>query len=162
EQRQIDVALDIALRTGIAIPIPGAAEVPALLDNADVLHTRFAQTRGRELPAEAAADDERVDVILQWRARKTRLDIVVVDVVLKIADRFDVLRIGIGAQTAVALRAILGEQDSRIEAKLFRRIEDGAHIMSPMAWCRKETAFARRNQRSIRLTLLQARACRLH
>src|SRR5271166_6268016 len=37
EQRQIDVSLDIALRPGITVPVPGAAEVTAFLDDTNVL-----------------------------------------------------------------------------------------------------------------------------
>src|SRR5208337_4695058 len=54
EQRQIDVRLDIALRTGIAIPVPGAAEVAALLDDADILYAGLAQTRACQQAAETA------------------------------------------------------------------------------------------------------------
>src|SRR5216683_462283 len=43
EQRQIDVGLDIALRARIAVPVPGAAEVAAFLDDADVLEAGLAQ-----------------------------------------------------------------------------------------------------------------------
>src|SRR5215469_15874804 len=35
EQRQINIGLDIARRARIAVPIPGAAKVAALLDQAD-------------------------------------------------------------------------------------------------------------------------------
>jgi len=36
EQRQVAIGFDIALRAGIAVPVPGAAEVSAGLDDADV------------------------------------------------------------------------------------------------------------------------------
>ena len=40
EQRQVDVRLDVAHRARVAVPVPGAAEVAALLDDADVRRRR--------------------------------------------------------------------------------------------------------------------------
>src|SRR5215472_18350008 len=57
EQRKIDVRLDVALRARIAIPVPGASKVAALLDDAQVLHARLTQTCAREQTAKATADD---------------------------------------------------------------------------------------------------------
>src|SRR5258708_7002345 len=78
EQRQIDVRLDVALRTGIAIPVPSAAEVAALLDNADTFHARFAKARRCEQTAEASADNHRFHRIVHRLARESRIDVRVV------------------------------------------------------------------------------------
>ena len=40
EQRQVDVRLDVALRARVAVPVPGAAEVAAVLDDAEVRRRR--------------------------------------------------------------------------------------------------------------------------
>ena len=42
EERQVDVCLNVALRAGIAIPVPGTAEVAGLFDDANVCHACFA------------------------------------------------------------------------------------------------------------------------
>ena len=47
EQRQVAVALDVALGAGIAVPVPGAAEVAARLDDAEVLEAGLAQPRAQ-------------------------------------------------------------------------------------------------------------------
>ena len=50
---------------GIAVPVPRAAEVAALLDDADVVDARLAQPRAGEQAAEAAADDQHLDLVGQ-------------------------------------------------------------------------------------------------
>ena len=57
QQRHVDHRSGVALGARIAVPVPGAAEVAALLDDAKVLHASLAQTCAREQTAEATADD---------------------------------------------------------------------------------------------------------
>src|ERR1700730_5836273 len=78
EQRQIDVRLDVALRTRIMNPVPGAAEIATLLDDANTLHPRLAKSPCREQAAEAAADDQGFHRIVHWLPRETRIDIRIV------------------------------------------------------------------------------------
>ena len=56
QQRQIDVAFDVALSAWISIPVPGAAEVAAFLYDANILDPRLAQARRGQKAAEAAHD----------------------------------------------------------------------------------------------------------
>jgi hypothetical protein len=119
EQRQIDVGLDVALRAGITVPVPRAAEVAAFFDDADVFHTGFTQTRRRQQPAKAAADDDHFHFVEQRRARKTGFDIGVVEVVREVAFDLLVLIVAIGAQALVALLPILFAQRVGIESKRF-------------------------------------------
>ena len=65
DERQIDVRLDVALGARITVPIPSAAEVAALLDDADVLNARLAQPGTGQESAKAAADDDDVGVVRQ-------------------------------------------------------------------------------------------------
>ena len=65
EQRQIAVRLDVALGTGIAVPVPGATEVTRLLDNTQVRNTLFPQTRGTEHATETGTDDQHIDFVSQ-------------------------------------------------------------------------------------------------
>ena len=55
KQRQVCVGLYIAHTSGVTIPIPGPAEVPALLDNREVLDTFPDQIDGREHATKTAA-----------------------------------------------------------------------------------------------------------
>ena len=103
---------------GIAVPVPGAAEVAALLDDADVLDAGLAQPRAGQQAAEAAADDDDVDLVGQRLARERRLDVGVVDEVGEVAVDLDVLLVAVGAQALVALGAVLVAQRVGIELQL--------------------------------------------
>ena len=46
EQRHVDHRCRVALRARISVPVPGAAEVAALLDDADIADAGFRQPRG--------------------------------------------------------------------------------------------------------------------
>src|SRR6266481_5682029 len=115
EQRQIDVRLYIALRTRIAIPVPGAAEIATLLDDADTLHAGFAESRCREQAAEAAADDHNFDRVVQRLARETRIDIRIVHVPTEVAFGFDVLMIAVSTHALVALEPVPGTEFLGVE-----------------------------------------------
>ena len=108
EQRQIDVALDIAGGAWIAIPVPRAAEVAALFDDANILATDFAQACTDEQTTEAAADHCDFHVVGQRRAGEPRCDIRIVQVVGKVAGDFLILLIAVGAHSLVTLGAVLG------------------------------------------------------
>ena len=90
EQGQVDVRLDVALGTRVAVPVPSAAEVAALLDDADVLDAGLAQPGTGQEPAEAAADHHDIDVVLE-RLPFGALDVGVVDEMRKATTHFDVL-----------------------------------------------------------------------
>ena len=75
EQRQVDVRLDVAHRARVAVPVPGAAEVAALLDDAHVVDAGLAQPRAGQQAAEAAADDHHLDLVGERRAREARRDV---------------------------------------------------------------------------------------
>ena len=106
EQRQIDVRLDVALRSGIAVPIPGAAEVAALLDDANVFDARFAQTRASEQAAEPAADHNDLDFIEKGHTVDGCVDIRIFDVVRESVPHLDVLLVTFDAQALVPFVAV--------------------------------------------------------
>src|SRR6202030_4647360 len=103
------------LRARIAVPIPGTAEVAALLDNAEVVDTRLAQTRGRQQSAEATTDNQHPDLVGQRFAGKARIDVRIVHVTAEVALHFDVLLIAVGADPPIALLTVLGTQGVGIE-----------------------------------------------
>ena len=70
EQRHVHEARGVALGAGVAVPVPGAAEVAALLDDADVVDAGFLEPGAGDEPGEAAADEREGDVVgLRARAR---------------------------------------------------------------------------------------------
>src|SRR5438105_2427939 len=71
EQRHVDVGFGVAGQAGIAVPVPGAAEVGAALDDADVrgIDTLLAQIGACREPAEAAAGNDRLDLADNGLAR---------------------------------------------------------------------------------------------
>ena len=52
EKRQVGVRLHVALATRVAVPVPGATEVAALLDHAEVMHAESRQLDGSHHPGE--------------------------------------------------------------------------------------------------------------
>ena len=109
EQRHVDHRRRVALRAGIAVPVPGAAEIAALLDDAHVLHTGLDQARSGHQPGESATDEGEGDVI---GLRGARLDrrVGIVEVAREHAGCLDILSIAVGPQTLVALLAVLAPQ----------------------------------------------------
>ena len=91
QQRQVDVGFEIALGPGIAVPVPGAAEVAALLDDSNALDPRLAKMGARHQAAEAAPDDENVDFVVQRGAGEAGRDVGVIDIVAEVTFDFDVL-----------------------------------------------------------------------
>ena len=63
EQRHVHERRGVALRAGIAVPVPGAAEVAALLDDADVVDAGFLEPGAGDEAGEPAADERERDVV---------------------------------------------------------------------------------------------------
>ena len=117
EQRQIDVALGVAGRAGIAVPVPGAAEVAALLDDADVVDTGLTQPGRRQLAAESSANDDDLDVLAQRGTIQT-LNIRVFQIVSELPRDLDILLAAVGANPPVAFGAVLVAQGVRVEPEV--------------------------------------------
>ena len=65
DQRQVAVAFDVALGAGIAVPVPGAAEIAAGFDDVNVVDAGFVEARAGQQSAETSADDYYVDLVVQ-------------------------------------------------------------------------------------------------
>src|SRR5262249_61979344 len=96
EQRQVDVGFDVALRARVAVPVPGAAEVAALFDDAHVVDPGLAQARAREQSAEATADHHHFYIAGDRVAGEARLDVRIIHEVCELARDLDGLSIAIG------------------------------------------------------------------
>ena len=118
EQRQVAVGFDVAHRAGIAVPVPGAAEVAGALDDADLLEAGFAQAGAHQQAAEAAADDRELDLVEHRLAREARLDVRVFDIAGEFRFHLDILAGAIRAQPAVALGEVFRVQRLGVEVDL--------------------------------------------
>ena len=124
EQWQVDVRVDVTLHARIAVPVPGAAEVAAGLDDAEVLDTHLEQADRHEQPPEAAADDQSVRRLLDGRSLEAGLDEGIDVVVLPFGHHLAVLRRAVRPQPLVALDAVL--LADRFEVDVL--VEEALHI----------------------------------
>ena len=120
EQRQVHVRLDVARSAGVAVPVPGAAEVAALLHHADVVDAGLTEPGAGEQASEAATDDQHLDLVGQ-RLAFDRGDVGIVDVALELADHLDVLLVSDVSQPLVALLAVLVAQGIGVERRCVHR-----------------------------------------
>ncbi len=119
EQRQVNVGFDIALRPGVSVPVPRAAEISGFLDNADLLDAGFLQAGGRKQATKTAADDDGVDGFLHRFAHDGRCNVGIDVVALKVSSHLAVLVVAFRTQALVALFGIATSQFARIEAEFF-------------------------------------------
>ena len=63
EQRDVGIGFVVALDARIAVPVPDAAEIPAHLDDVDILDAGLLQARAGDQPRESPADDGDVDIL---------------------------------------------------------------------------------------------------
>ena len=136
QQGQVDQALDVAGRAGIAVPVPGAAEVAGRLDHAQGLHPGLAQAGAGQEAAEAAADHHHLDLVGQGRAFDGRLDVGVVAEVGEPAGDLQVLIVAVRADALVALGAVAVPEGVRVEGHVVPRENLSAagrvaHVLSP-------------------------------
>jgi hypothetical protein len=116
EQGQIDIRLDIALRPGVTVPVPGSAEVTTFLNDAKVAHAPFDEARRRDEPCEPTADDGDGDVLVE-RLPIHGGHVGVVEVVGERPGYFDVLRVAVGPDPLVPLEPVLLSQGFGIEVR---------------------------------------------
>ena len=117
EQGQIDVGLHVTLGTRVTVPVPRAAEVAGLVDDADAVHASLAQACAGDEAAEPAADDDHIDLVVQGRAGEARLHIGVIHVAAEVALDLHVLVIGVRTQALVTLEQVLAMQGNGVEIK---------------------------------------------
>ena len=124
EQRHVDHRGRIALRARIPVPVPGAAEVAALLDDADILNAGFRQPRGGGEPGKAAADEGEGDVVGLRLARGDRR-IGVVEIMRELPRDPKILIVAVGAQPLVALLQIFLAQPLLVDRSVLRGLAVG-------------------------------------
>ncbi len=109
EQRHVHHRRGVALRAGITVPVPRAAEVAAFLDDAHVANARFDQPRTGHETGETAADERERDVIGLRRAFDERR-VRIFEVVRELSRNAQVLLVAVGAQSLVAFLQVLCAQ----------------------------------------------------
>ena len=75
EERQVAVALDVTGDAGIAVPVPGSADIAALLAEADVGEAGVHQPVPEEERAEACPDHQNLAFVVEGVARHRRIGI---------------------------------------------------------------------------------------
>ncbi len=105
EQRKVGVGLDVAHAARIAVPVPRAAEVAALLDQPEVGDAELGQADRGEHPAEAAADDEDLG-LLNHRLAFDPLGVGIAIELLVRSRELLVLAVAVRSQALVTLEAI--------------------------------------------------------
>ena len=116
EQRHVDHARGVALRARVAIPVPGAAEITAFLDDAIVCDPGFFQPRAHDQPGKPTADKgegHRIGDRVALLARGVRIR----GKIGEPAFEPDILRGAIGAQALVAFLGIFAPQRLRIDRR---------------------------------------------
>src|SRR5258708_5443223 len=79
------------------------------------LQPRTTKPSGSPQPPEPPADNQHPDLVGQRFAAKARIDVRIVHVTAEVALHLDVLLIAVGADTPIALLAVLGAQGVGIE-----------------------------------------------
>ena len=115
KQRHVDVGFDIALRAGIAVPVPGAAEIAGLLDDADILDTRLVQLGRSQQAAKAAADHDGLDSLGHGIADERAIDIRIIDEAAEIALDLDILAIAARVDPLLPLFQVFLSQPRQIQ-----------------------------------------------
>ena len=112
EEREVDHRRRVAHRARVPVPVPGATEVAALLDDADVGDPGVLELGAGDEPGEATTD-ERHRHLIRERLAWCGLDVRVFDVVGVAAGHLDVLVVAVGPQALVALLVVPGPEGIR-------------------------------------------------
>src|SRR5262249_22040489 len=121
----------------IAIPVPGAAEIAALLHDTNVRNARFDQPRASDEAGDAAADKSEGDMIEQ-RLAVDRLGVRVLLVMRELALEPQILRIAVRAQPLVALGKVFRQQrllvDLAVHGRLLCHLESNLLLIPAATW----------------------------
>ena len=109
EERHVDHRRGVALRAGIAVPVPGAAESAALLHDADIADAGFGQPGGGHQAGESAADERDRHVIAPGGTLDP-LGVRVAEVATELTLQLDVLIVAVGPQALGPLEGVPAAQ----------------------------------------------------
>ena len=146
EQRHVDERGRVALGAGVAVPVPGAAEVAALLDDADVVDARLLQPGAGDEPGEAAADERDRDVVGDRLALGDGR-VGVLEVVGELVLQLQVLRVAVGPQPLVPL--LRRTSPSAPPCRSHAGGPGAAHVVSPDGRCLHRSCKNAGDQRAV-------------
>ena len=63
EQRQIAIGIIVALNAGIAVPVPDPAEIPGMVDIAEIGNTGLLQMIAGRMPETTAAENGDIEIL---------------------------------------------------------------------------------------------------
>ena len=135
QEREVHVGLDVALCSRVPVPVPGAAEVAALLNDAKVVDPGLREPCAGDQAGEPAADDRDGDVVGQWGA-VDRLRVGVVEVVREWPRHLDVLGVRRPAGSACRARpgTSRGARPGRSPAPASSSCRRRSPLGVPAAW----------------------------
>ena len=116
QHRHIDQRGRVALRAGIPVPVPGAAEIAALLDDTDIPNAGFRQPRRGGEPGKTTADEGEGDMVGLRRARGHRC-VGIVEITGEMAGDLQILVIAVSAEPLVALFLIFPAQPLLVDRR---------------------------------------------
>ena len=122
EQREVVVGDDVARHARVAVPVPGAADVAAALDDADRLDPDLAQPGRGQQRREAAADEQHLDLVVDRIARDDLLDVGVGLVASEVARELGGELRGALGSVGQAQVALLGEPPLDLVVVLLRTL----------------------------------------
>lgn len=130
QQRHVDVGLHVTGDAGIPIPVPGAADVGRLVDQANTSHAEFTQPGAGQQSTESGSDDRDVDFVGQRFPGVSGVGPGVVREPGEVARHLDVLVDPVVSQAPLAFPGVLVAQGIRIKV-LALQILDVGHYQAP-------------------------------
>ena len=130
QEWQVDVGLHVTLRSRISVPVPGAAEVAALLNDAKVVDARLGEPCAGDQAGESAADDGHPDIVRQGSTVE-RVGVGILQVGRDRSRQFDVLGVPVRPKPFVALEPAFPAQRVRLEVRLLSRCVCVTHLGRP-------------------------------
>ena len=109
EEREVHERGGVALGAGVAVPVPGAADVARLVEQAHVVDAGLLEAGGGEQAGEAGAHEGEGHVVGDGLARLHR-QVRVVEVVAELALEAHVLGVPVGPDALVALLGVLAPE----------------------------------------------------
>ena len=118
QQRQVAIGLYVAHRAGIAVPVPGAAEIATGFHDPQALESRLAEAGAHQQATEAAADDSELNLVEDRFASHVLLHVWIFHVAGEFGLHLDILVDAVGTYPPVAFREILVVQCVGVEIEV--------------------------------------------
>ena len=122
EQRQVDHGSRVAHGARVTVPVPDPANVTGLVNEPQVIHTGLTEPCTRNETGEPCADDQHLDVGVQWFALDNG-GVGVLEQVGEATSRLEVLLVTVRTQALVPFRPVPGPK--LVASQGFGRVHRG-------------------------------------